>query len=398
LLFNSFYLYICSFLTNIRKISDCDFCFFQESESIERLHINASDAFSKFKDKSLSSTNIDFSDRLSKHRRIGYDARSGVWELAGSEDKETPLQRYQRLQCEMKELLEDISAIKVMEDGMKEESQVAMASHVESMLKHLEDLRLEKSLGTEVIGNLTDPQGAQLKKLLSQLENLSSVKQKQNSDGSKGKTIEVGQEGEVRYQVNAKPSNAQLVQAARIAELEAKINRLNSLISTTPSSVRRMGGGDRSLIETARWVAGKTALLDQSQLEAAEARISNLLTKLDQIAERSAQITGNRNTEQDNKISELYELAKTTEDMSQVLPRALERMLALETLHQQGTEFAKSLSELESLQRVLTASCESNKEMLQRLEENFSSNLVALKSNIESLDSRLKALDKKSKK
>lgn len=40
--------------------------------------------------------------------------RSGEWELVASGEKETPIQRYQRLKCEMKELVEEISVIKVI--------------------------------------------------------------------------------------------------------------------------------------------------------------------------------------------------------------------------------------------------------------------------------------------
>lgn len=38
---------------------------------------------------------------------------SGDWELAGEGEKETPIQKYQRLQCEMNELLEEIADLKV---------------------------------------------------------------------------------------------------------------------------------------------------------------------------------------------------------------------------------------------------------------------------------------------
>lgn len=41
------------------------------------------------------------------------------------------------------------------------------------------------------------------------------------------------------------------------------------------------------------------------------------------------------------------------EDMSQVLPRALDRMIALEALHTQGVGFVKSLSQLEATQQAL---------------------------------------------
>ena len=52
--------------------------FQEESDSIERLHISASEAFTKFKGKSLDAKGIDFSDRLSKRIRTGYDARYAI--------------------------------------------------------------------------------------------------------------------------------------------------------------------------------------------------------------------------------------------------------------------------------------------------------------------------------
>jgi hypothetical protein len=59
-----------------RKLCSC-LCFLlqEESDSIERLHISASEAFSKFKGRTLDGKGIDFSDRLSKRLRTGYDAR-----------------------------------------------------------------------------------------------------------------------------------------------------------------------------------------------------------------------------------------------------------------------------------------------------------------------------------
>lgn len=81
-----------------------------ENECIERLHISAKDAFSKFRGKYLTG-NVDFSDRLSKRIRTGYDARSGEWELAAEGEKETPFQKFHRLQCETRELFEELTVL-----------------------------------------------------------------------------------------------------------------------------------------------------------------------------------------------------------------------------------------------------------------------------------------------
>nr|BAN21010.1 probable dynactin subunit 2 [Riptortus pedestris] len=362
----------------------------EEDDSIEHLNISAREAFSKFKGKVLSAENIDFSDRLSRKPRTGYHVRSGEWELVGSGEQESPLQRYQRLKCEMKELLEEISALK--EDDAKEMSKGNVVVHVENMLRELETLKLEKYLGPAVVSKLSDPQGVQIKKLLLSLERLSSGP----AGGDSASTTSVSQTSptDIRYEVKSNPSQTALNNAARVADLEARVAKLQALVSASPSTIKRLGGsGDKSLAETTHWIAGKVAMLQPGQVEVAETRITSLLGKLDQLAERSAAITGS--TDQDNKISELYELVKTTEEMSLVIPAVLDRMLALEDLHKQGNDFSKSVSELESMQKVLASNYESYKELIKRLEENFASNMKTLKEDIDNLAARMKAIQAK---
>ncbi|XP_010002793.1 PREDICTED: dynactin subunit 2, partial [Chaetura pelagica] len=78
------------------------------STSVEHLIINPNAAYEKFRDKSLGSKGGDFSDRLGKPRRTGHE--SGEYEMLGEGlgTKETPQQRYQRLQHEVQELLKDV--------------------------------------------------------------------------------------------------------------------------------------------------------------------------------------------------------------------------------------------------------------------------------------------------
>lgn len=40
-------------------------------------------------------------------------SRFGDWELVGEGEKETALQKFQRLQCEIKELYEEVNELKV---------------------------------------------------------------------------------------------------------------------------------------------------------------------------------------------------------------------------------------------------------------------------------------------
>lgn len=124
--------------------------------------MSANEAFNKFKGKSLNPTKVDFSERISKKLRTGYDARSGDWELAGQGQPETLLQKYQRLQCEINEVMEEVNKIK----SEKKEGDVnclLTTEQVQQALKKLEDIRLEETLGANVMSSIADPEGVQIK-------------------------------------------------------------------------------------------------------------------------------------------------------------------------------------------------------------------------------------------
>ncbi|XP_050770686.1 dynactin subunit 2-like [Gymnogyps californianus] len=81
------------------------------SSSVEHLTIDWNATYEKFKDKHLSTEGVDSSDNISKPRTTGY--KSGECEILGEGlgAKETPQQRYQRLQHEVQELFREVEQI-----------------------------------------------------------------------------------------------------------------------------------------------------------------------------------------------------------------------------------------------------------------------------------------------
>ncbi|KAF2903638.1 hypothetical protein ILUMI_02545 [Ignelater luminosus] len=360
----------------------------EESESIERLHISASEAFNKFKAKSLNANKVDFSERISKHIRTGYDARSGDWELVEQGQQETPLQKYQRLQCEMKELLEEVNKIKNDKKG-EEANCLVSGEQVQEALNKLLDLRLEESLGAEVVSSITDPQGAQLKQLFSQLEQFkASVNEKVESQTD-------SDESTIVYQLNYRPEQARFVQTNRLAELEHRLHRLETVLGASSDKLSRLSSmtSKGSLIETAQHLCATASMLDSSQLDHIEGRLTALSQKLESIAEKKAKIS--EDSEKDRMILELYEIVKNSQDISKVLPQTVERLKALEALHNRATEFTKTLAQVESLQDKISGSIENNKTLLQGVQESFAINLDDINKNISNLDARIKAITKK---
>ncbi|NXQ82298.1 DCTN2 protein, partial [Nyctibius grandis] len=87
--------------------------------------------------------------------------------------KETPQQRYQRLQHEVQELVREVEQMQstVKESAAEEElTPMALARQVEGLKQQLVSSHLEKLLGPGAAVDFADPDGALAKRLLQQLE------------------------------------------------------------------------------------------------------------------------------------------------------------------------------------------------------------------------------------
>ncbi|KXJ75253.1 dynactin subunit 2 [Aedes albopictus] len=342
------------------------------NESIERLHISTKDSYNKFKGKYLTG-NVDFSDRIGKKIRNGYDASSGEWDLAGEGEKETPIQKCLRLQCEMNELMEEITASQADATKTKEEkaSYEAVFEVVGTAKKVLESLKLEQAIGSETVAMGAETEA---KKLLTKIE---QYKKSGGADPAKTAT--------------------ELVYSSRIAELEHRLHELEVAVGAKPEKISRLAGsaGAGNLIEAVQSISAKAALLQPQQLDLIEARLGNLVSKMTAIDEKSAAAGQDPNREQ--KILELYEIAKTTEPIVQILPDMLNRMQTLESLHKYATNFSKLFAELETTQASILNGIAGNKTLLTGVQEAFAQNLENVNKEVKKLEERMKALQEKVK-
>ncbi|XP_012256420.2 dynactin subunit 2 [Athalia rosae] len=369
----------------------------EDNDSIERLHISATEAFNKFKGKRLENKGLDFSDRLSRKPRTGYNAISGDWELPAKGETETPIQKFQRLQCEIKELYEEINQIKETANDNKDlKSAVELISQVELTGKQLDNLKLEQCLGSDLVTALSD-HGTQLKKLVSQIELFKEAganKAENISDTKKTPQENNPPPGVLQYQMLYQPERARLQEASRVAHLEQRLGRLENVIGVGNEKLGRLTQSIKSqgLVEAVQQLGAKAALLDASQLDGIESRLATLVHRMDNISQQKA--TSAITPEQEQKISDIHEVVKKTEAMSQILPQTVNRMLALSAVHQQAAAFGRSLALLEELQGQISAGLDSNKSLLKGVQESFAFNLETIKNNITAIDERVQKLKK----
>ncbi|XP_071966077.1 dynactin subunit 2-like isoform X2 [Antedon mediterranea] len=365
------------------------------SESVEALKININDSFSRFKEKTLMAGNLDFSDRITYSRRTGYITPKTEYELAEEGlNKETPLQKYQRLQHEMHELEDEVTQLQKtakQEKDLAGLSPVTLQQQVKAMQAQLSGLHLENILGKEAVMDIGDPQGNLPKKLLSQLETYKKL------DISAGTKIPPkGQptiDGYVTYELYYKAEQAKYSQASKVTDIEQRIARLEASIGTEPQKLSALTAetASKTLTETVSFLQEKLNILEPIQVDHVDARLQSLLMRLNQAKDKKRAL---EDADKDKKISELYDMVEKWNSVADTLPKVVERLQALKVLHEQALQFSQAMTHLDVTQQRISTSLHSQETLLKELQNSFTSNMAAIQSNCKSIDERVKKFKK----
>ncbi|CAI9741732.1 Hypothetical predicted protein [Octopus vulgaris] len=370
------------------------------SDAIERVNLDSKTAYKRFKGTVLDASNADFSGRIQKQRNTGYDIIKNEYEMLeeGSEGKETPQQKYQRLQYEMRELTEEVNKVKesVKTDTNENLSPINLGKQLEYLHHQLADLHLEKLLGPEASVDLSDPQGALRKRLLTQLETYSPASK--SATPSKGsKTSDKASEGKasdhVTYELYYRPEQAQFSKNAKLASIEERLERLEAVIGQNPQKMSALTAevSNKSLLAAVSNINSKLSLLDPAQIDQVEARLQNVLQKVNQITEKKIV---SDDSEKQAKVTELYEIVKKWESMADVLPQVVDRLTTLKDIHEQALQFSQALVYLDTAQQEIRKTLTEHGDMMKQLEDSFKQNTDVIKKNCQSLEERMKSLKK----
>ncbi|XP_032066801.1 dynactin subunit 2 isoform X1 [Thamnophis elegans] len=365
------------------------------STSVEHLIVNPNAAYDKFKDKRVGTKGLDFSDRIGKSKRTGYE--SGDYEILGEglHVKETPQQKYQRLLHEVQELTTEVEKIKnsVKESSAEEKlTPVTLAKQVAGLKQQLVSTHLEKLLGPDAAINLTDPDGALAKRLLLQLEVTKTAKSV--SAGGKGAAkVTAGPENTVTYELHSRPEQDKFSQAAKIAELEKRLAELEASVRCeqdvqNPLSVGLQGA---SLMETVELLQAKVNSLDVATLDQVEARLQSVLGKVNEIAKHKATV---EDADTQSKVHQLYALVQEWSPLASTLPEVVQRLVAVRQLHEQAMQFGQLLTHLDTTQQMIANSLKDNVTLLTQVQKAMKENLAAVEDNFANINSRVQKLAK----
>nr|XP_006973360.1 dynactin subunit 2 isoform X2 [Peromyscus maniculatus bairdii] len=363
------------------------------STSVEHIIVNPNAAYDKFKDKRVGTKGLDFSDRIGKTKRTGYE--SGDYEMLGEGlgVKETPQQKYQRLLHEVQELTTEVERIKttVKEAATEEKlTPVVLAKQLAALKQQLVASHLEKLLGPDAAINLTDPDGALAKRLLLQLEATRSSK------GAPGGRTTGGAPPEsslVTYELHSRPEQDKFSQAAKVAELEKRLTELEATVRCDQDAQNPLSAGLQGacLMETVELLQAKVSALDLAVLDQVEARLQSVLGKVNEIAKHKASV---EDADTQSKVHQLYETIQRWSPIASTLPELVQRLVTIKQLHEQAMQFGQLLTHLDTTQQMIAASLKDNTALLSQVQTTMRENLATVEGNFASIDERMRRLGK----
>ncbi|CAN7996337.1 unnamed protein product [Ixodes pacificus] len=369
-----------------------------QSDSVSTLTISATDAYEKFKGCLVDASSVDFTEGISTPRKKGYDVLSGEWEMAGDKEPENVQQKYQRLQFEVKELLNEVEALKAgAQQGDQSLSTLAnptcLLEQAHLVQKMLLGLDLDRTLGSDTLLSLTDPQGALRKTLESQLERL--------RQGPAPATPAAPQKAA------AEPALDPVQATVKIASLEERLKKLENLVGTDSQRLSMLTSHTDSscLMEVSQLLSSRLYLLEAPHLDQVEARLSLLQQKMTQVAEKKSALeeldkAGKAGAPLpllwalSNAVNELYELLKKSDAMGSSLTQVVERLVCLQELHEQALQFSKAVSQLDQVQQHLSLALKNNDKHLTEVQTNFGQNIETINKNMTLLEGKIAALKK----
>ena len=343
------------------------------SESVETLHITASDAFGKFKGKSGPA-------------KVEYELAGTGSSAAGTE---TPLQKYQRLNCEVRELLEEIDAAKCQatEKASSEKhahSLVGIATQTNQLQDQLSKLKLEEMLGSSLVKKLDDPRGNAKEKLMSQLQ---AVSEPTNGGKVKSKSTN-DDDSKVMYELLMKPNVASFEDHVQIAEMEKRLDSLEKVIAASPDKMSTLSieTNQKNVFGAVDVLNTKLSMLNPSNLDHIEGRLAALLQKMNSVVDQKGVV---EDAEKQGKIEELYDLCVKGDANSVVLSDVVDRLDALQSLHENALQFTKAISQLDTVQQKLEMNLSGNGAMLKETQTKFQENILNIQNNFDNLEKRI---------
>uniref|UniRef100_A0A3Q0KGS9 Putative dynactin subunit n=1 Tax=Schistosoma mansoni TaxID=6183 RepID=A0A3Q0KGS9_SCHMA len=347
------------------------------AREIEVVKLSVSEAHKRFAGCKVDSSNVDFSDSISGNGKIGYAIEMDQYDL--SKDKESLVNRFQRLQTETLQLISDIQVVSDQNNLNPKEpiSTAHLLSCAEMLSKKLSTIN-PAELSTVCLDS-SDTVGQTLhSKILRQIDEFKPEKPASRSPNKSNHLI---------YEIYDRKSSIQQSDAEKVADVDRRIHRIEALIGQPdPNKLTALTADTTThgLLEACSRLSARSSLFQQGYLDMIEARLASLQGKLQAVTEKREAIA---DYDMQNKIAELYELVKKWNDVADSLPMIVERLSTLKSLHEEASQFSQSLRTIESSQKNVEGSLSSYTKLLEEVQNNLIKNMEVIKDNFTTIES-----------
>jgi len=374
----------------------------EESDVIETVDVTTNQAFSRFQGSVVDNSKVDFSDTIRNCRRKGYI----VWRGESKEnEEETPVKKYQRLNCEIRELLDEIKEAKSTGSSDLESSSLHnLAGQVEVLHKCLLELRMEDVVGVEALNSMTNPQVAIRDQLTNEINQIQMMKVSQRNlddvNTAQASTNQAKQSPQqLQYSLLMKPERMKLQNSSELTSLVDRITAIESCLQENKEDMDniRMDTGKKTLSEAISVLSSKSTILEPRNLDHIEGRLALLIQRIKDDENSDSSSTAEENESTMQNIQHLDKLMNKSNIMLQEVPDVIDRLEALNPLHTQASQLNQAILQLEITQKQLVSQTGNNSTLLKEVESRLQQNIASISNNFDKLQHRIDAVKEANK-
>jgi hypothetical protein len=272
---------------------------------------------------------------------------------------------------------------------------VELSKQVDVLQKEINALHLQKIGAKSFDVSMLDNK-AKKQLLLDHLNNF-----KANLKTSKNEPTKVATDSSaISFKLFADLEEADLDRAKKVTELNSRLANLEQVFGAGNASVNSAHIAklctnieNKSILGLVENLNSKLSLLDVQSLEQIESKLQIVSQKVtSQLSDKKGVI---EDQEKMLRINELYTMVNNWKDVSATVPTIVERLTALNEIHQKAFQFSSTLTRLDKEQQDTIKSIETSTDVLNHLKKSFETNLESIKANFDALNERILSIDPK---
>jgi len=298
-------------------------------------------------------------------------------EIVEQGTKESLMQKFTRLHCEVNELSEDLNC---MTESVREGSLAGLHLQVDKLREELE-LLSSVSQNDSDTNDFSHSQISSHTKLIQQLQQQIAGLKADNSEG-----------GEACFQYDLYLKRSTPLDPDIISKLDKRLARLENAVGSQQMPVNKVLSvktDNLPLTEALKLLQSKKHTLSTDHLTHIEGRLSALTTKLNALKEQKDRLNDAKSASQ---VARIFNSLEANVGMISVIPEVEDRMQDIIKLNNQATQWNGRLSEINSDQERTESLLVENTQLLQQTKDKLSDSLQGVTNKLENLQADLISL------